>query len=481
MVKDLRKTKIICTIGPATESKDMLKKLVEAGMNCARINFSHGGYEENREKIENVLAIREELDVPLALALDTKGPEIRTGLIRGSEVEKVELKAGQEFWFKYDEVSGNEYETSISYKNMYRDVKPGDRILVADGLLEFDVEEIVGQDIKTRVANDCVLGSHKNVNVPGVHLDLPALSQKDTDDIIAGIRAGIDLIFASFVRRADDVYQIRRVLEENNGKEIGIISKIESQEGIDNFESILEVSDGIMIARGDMGVEIPMERVPIVQKQFIKRCNEVGKPVITATQMLETMITNPCPTRAEVSDAANSVYDQTGCMMLSGETAAGKYPVECVKTMDRISKAIESNLKYWGRFESHRFMYGKDNVRANICYSNCITAKDMEADCILAYTYSGYTANVFSGFRIKCPIFAITDNIKTYYKLAIVQNVTPIFVNSEGGINAMINEAVAKLEEKGILSKGDRVIVVGESTEILGNIENSLFGSFMVI
>lgn len=481
MKKDLRKTKIVCTIGPASESKEMLKDLIHAGLNCARINFSHGGYPENKEKMDNVLAVRDELGVPVALALDTKGPEIRTGLINGDERAKIVIEKGQEFTFRYDEVSGNEHETSISYKNMYQDVKPGDKILVADGLLEFKVKEIVGKDIVTEVVHGGKFGSHKNVNVPGVVLDQPALAQKDIDDITAGIKAGIEIIFASFIRRADDLIQMRKLLKDNGGENIIIISKIESQEGIDNFEEILALSDGIMVARGDMGVEIPMEQVPIVQKMIIKRCNEVGKPCITATQMLESMTENPRPTRAEVSDVANAIYDQTGCIMLSGECAMGKFPVEAVSVMDRVSKAIEGDLNYWKRFNSREFKFGPDNITANICYSSVITARDIKADCILTYTDSGYTANILSGLRPETPIIAVTDNKMTYYQLAITQNVTPILVNKDENVNAMLEEGIKKLEADGTFEKGDKIVVVGGSKEMNSNSESLPFGSLLVI
>ena len=468
MIDNLRKTKIVCTIGPASESVETLRELVKAGMNCARINFSHGGYAENKGKIDNVKQVRYEMGVPLALALDTKGPEIRTGLMLNSEREYVDIQKGQEFFFRYDDVPGNNTETSISYKNLYNEVKPGDNILVADGKMDFEVQEIIGKDIRTIAVVKGSLGAHKNVNVPGVSLDQPALAQKDIDDILSGIKAGFDIIFASFIRRADDVKQIRELLSKNGGEHILIISKIESAEGINNFEEILAVSDGIMVARGDMGVEIPMEQVPIVQKRMIRRCNEVGKPVITATQMLESMIENPRPTRAEVSDVANAVYDQTGCIMLSGECAMGKYPVACVETMDSISKAIEESLHYWKRFDGKEYNYSVDNIKANISYSTVITARDIEATAIVTYANKGITANILSGLRPGVPIVAITDIENTYYQLGITQNVTPILVKHQDSINDMLNQGIDALVEKGILAKGDKVVIVGKS-EILEN------------
>jgi pyruvate kinase len=354
MKTNLRKTKIVGTIGPVSESEEMFTKLVKAGLNVARINFSHGGYEDNAEKIETIKRVRNILNQPLALLLDTKGPEIRTGKLESGD-EKVLLTEGSTFSFINEDIIGNETKTSISYKNLYQDVKPGSRILVDDGAIEFEVVEIKGKDVECKVLNTAKLGGRKTVNVPGLALNLPALAQKDIEDITNGIKVGFDFIAASFVRRASDVQEIRALLDANGGENVKIISKIESQEGIDNFEEILELSDGIMVARGDMGVEIPMEQVPVVQKHFIKRCNKVGKPVITATQMLESMTSNPRPTRAEVSDVANAVYDGTSCIMLSGECAMGKYPVECVNTMVKISKTIEGSVGYWKRFSKKDF------------------------------------------------------------------------------------------------------------------------------
>ena len=305
-MKDFRKTKIIGTIGPASESEEMLTKLIKAGLNVCRINFSHGGYEDNAVKIQTIKNVREKLGLPIALALDTKGPEIRTGKLESGD-EKVVIHEGQEFTFVKDDIIGNETKTTITYKDLYKDVKPGTIILVDDGALEFEVKEVVGTDIVTVAKNTAKLGSRKTMNIRGVKVNLPALAPKDVEDITNGVKAGFNYIFASFVRRADDVKQIRQLLNDNGGQEIEIISKIESQEGIDNMDEIIELSDGIMVARGDMGVEIPLENVPIVQKQLIKKCNEAGKPVIVATQMLESMQSNPRPTRAETSDVAQDL------------------------------------------------------------------------------------------------------------------------------------------------------------------------------
>lgn len=461
MLKNIRKTKIVCTIGPASESVEMLEKLAKAGMNCARINFSHGNYEQNKEKIENIKKVREKLKLPIGIALDTKGPEIRTGIINGSESEKVGIKKGQEFIFTNNDVIGTNYQTSISYKSLYKEVKPGDKILVADGSLIFEVKGVNGKDIVTKALNTGTLGSRKNVNVPGVVLNQKGLSDKDIEDITNCVHANIDFIFASFVRRKEDVINIRNLVESLGGKGIDIISKIESKEGIDNFEEILEVSDGIMVARGDMGIEIPMEEVPVVQKRFIRRCNEEGKLVITATQMLETMIENPRPTRAEVSDVANAVYDLTGAIMLSGESAMGAYPVECVETMDKVAKTIEQDIHYWKRFDSKGFFVDSDNLKATSSYASIIMAENAHADAILAYTSTGETVGILSGLRPKCPIFAITDDLKTYYNLGLSANVTPVYISPKESIDETIIAGIRKFELMGILDKGDVIITVG--------------------
>ncbi len=456
----MRKTKIVCTIGPATQSKEMLKKMIKAGMNVARINFSHGGYEENKEKIENVKKAREELNAPVALMLDTKGPEIRTGVLETGN-EKVTIEQGNIFTFVNDEIIGNETKTTVSYKNLYEDVKIGSKILVDDGALEFEVIEIKGKDIICKALNTAKLGSRKTVNVPGLKLNLPALSKKDIDDITNGIKADFDYIAASFVRRKEDIQEIKDLLKANNGEEIKIISKIESQEGIDNFEEILEISDGIMVARGDMGVEIPMEQVPIVQKQFIKRCNEVGKPVITATQMLESMISNPRATRAEVSDVANAIFDVTGAIMLSGESAMGKYPVECVETMCKIAKVIEPNINYWKRVVRRQEDRESVNYEFNLCHSISNTARDMKAGAIFAYTQTGDTPRMVASFIPGCPIYAVTTNQKTYKQLALAWNITPILITNKQKPNDVIEEGIKNAKERKYVKDGEIIVIAG--------------------
>ena len=456
MKKNLRKTNIIGTIGPASESEEMLTKLMKTGLNVTRINFSHGGYEENATKIDTIKKVREALDVPVALMLDTKGPEIRTGKQESGDV-KVKIEEGTTFTFLNEDVIGNETKTSISYKDLYKDVVPGAKILVDDGAIEFEVIEIQGKDVVCKALNTGMLGSRKTVNVPGLALNLPALSPKDIDDISNGVKAGFDYIAASFVRRLSDVQAIRKLLDDNGGQHVKIIAKIESQEGIDNFEEILQAADGIMVARGDMGVEIPFYQVPVVQKHFIKRCNEVGKPVVTATQMLESMTSNPRPTRAEVSDVANAAYDRTSCIMLSGECAMGKYPVECVDAMVKISTEIESSVNYWKRFDEKGFTQNENDVKANIAYTTCVTAKNLKSDAIVVYTNTGDTARKLAGFGPACPIIAITDNKVTFNQLSLVWNVTPIYVEKAGTEQEMINAGIEKAKSKGILESGDKV------------------------
>ena len=467
-MKHFRKTKIIGTIGPASESEEMLTKLMKAGLNVCRINFSHGGFEENAVKIQTIKNVREKLGLPIALALDTKGPEIRTGKLESGD-EKVVIHEGQEFTFVKDDIIGNETKTTISYKDLYKDVKPGTTILVDDGTLEFEVKEVVGTDIVTVAKNTAKLGSRKTMNIRGVKVNLPALAQKDIDDITNGVKAGFDYIFASFVRRADDVRQIRKLLNDNGGQEIEIISKIESQEGVDNMDEIIELSDGIMVARGDMGVEIPLENVPIVQKQLIKKCNEAGKPVIVATQMLESMQSNPRPTRAETSDVANAIYDLTSCIMLSGECAMGKYPVECVEVMNKIALAIESDLNYTKRFDCTRFDHDiVEDPRHQAAYNAVETILNSNADAVACYTRSGRSAEYLSSMRTEVPVLIITDNEKTYNKMSLIQGVQVVLVDTKNAVNDMIEDGIAKFESNGILEKGDKVVIAGVDSE-LGN------------
>ena len=477
--ENLRKTRIVCTIGPASESEEMLTKLANAGMNVTRINFSHGGYEENATKIATIKKVREALNKPIPLMLDTKGPEIRTGKQESGD-EKVVIEEGQKFTFLYEDVIGDATKTSISYKGLSEDVKPGSTILVDDGAIEFRVDKIVGKDVECTALNTGKLGSRKTVNVPGLVLNLPALSEKDINDITNGVKAGFDCIAASFVRRKSDVEAIRELLRKNGGEHIKIISKIESQEGIDNFEEILEASDGIMVARGDMAVEVPFEQVPVIQKSFIKRCNEVGKPVITATQMLESMSTNPRATRAEVSDVANAVYDRTGGIMLSGESAMGKHPDLCVKTMDKISNAVENDINYWKRFDNKTLDMAREDIKKHVAYIATATAKNLNADAIVVYTNTGDSARSLAGMGPECPILAITDNKNTYYQLGLSWNVFPILVEGKATIDETIETGIEKLKEN-ILEKGDIVVISGGAKILNNSSENQVIDGVLKI
>ncbi len=477
----IRKTKIVGTIGPASDSEEVFTKLVEAGLNVARINFSHGGYEENKEKIEMIKRVRERLNKPVAILLDTKGPEIRTGVLETGDA-KIEIHQGQTYTFVNDDIIGNNERASVSFKDLYKDVHEGSRLLVDDGALEFEVISIEGKDIVCRALNTAKLGSRKTMNVPGMKLELPALTEKDVEDITKGVQAGVDFIAASFVRKVEDVQAIRSLLHEIGGEKVKIISKIENQEGIDNFDEILENSDGVMVARGDMGVEIPMEEVPIVQKQFIKGCNKSGKPSITATQMLESMITNPKPTRAEVSDVANAVYDMTGAIMLSGECAMGANPIDCVRAMDKIAKSIEGSIKYWKRFKRREIHVTPEDLEGNIAYIACITANHLRANAIVAYTHKGDSIRNISGFGLGCPVFAIADDEKTYYQLSLTWNVTPILVKGEGmTIEQKIEEGIRILKEEGTLEQGDLVVLAGGSKILPSSGENKVVGGFVKI
>ena len=478
--ENLRKTKIVCTIGPASETDEMLTDMINSGMNVARINFSHGGYEENAEKVEAIKRVREKLNKPIPLCLDTKGPEIRTGVLESGN-EKVKIEEGQKFTFLYEDVIGNNTKTSISYKGLSEDVVPGSTILVDDGALEFRVDEIIGKDVLCTAVNTGMLGSRKTVNVPGLKLNLPALSEKDINDLTNGVKAGFDVIFASFVRRADDLIQMRKLLDDNGGKHIKIISKIESQEGIDNIEEILELTDGIMVARGDMGVEVPFEKVPLVQKLLIKRCNEVGKPVITATQMLESMTQNLRPTRAEVSDVANAVYDRTGAIMLSGESAMGKHPALCVKTMDRISRAVEEDLNYWKRFTNLDIEIPRDDLKAHVAYIATATAKNLKADAIVIYTHSGSSVSKLAGMGPGCPILAVTDDEHTFYQLGLMWNVTPILVKGKKSPEETLEAGIEEFKKNDILEKGDIVVISGGARMLNNNSDNQVIDGVLKI
>lgn len=462
----MKKTKIICTIGPAVDEEKVLEKLILAGMDVARINFSHGNYQDQEARIETVKQAREKVGKPVALMLDTKGPEIRIGKFKDGGIE---LKEGDIFTLVTEEILGDKEKVCITYKNLCNEVNVGTMILINDGLIKVEVVEIQGTDIKCKVIDGGSLTNTKSINIPGMYINLPSPTEKDIEDIKFGITAGFDYIAASFIRTPQDVLNIRKILEENNGTHIKIISKIENRQGIDNFDEILEVSDGIMVARGDLGVEIPMEEVPIRQKEFISKCNKAGKPVIIATQMLESMIHSPRPTRAEVSDVANAVYDMTSCIMLSGESAMGEYPVECVQTMVRICEAIEGSLKYWKRFKNKERECENIDYEYNLNYSTCSTAMDLCAKAIFAYTDTGRTAKMLAGFMPQCPIYVITANKEVCKQLSMIWNANAILVDTKESIDDMIDEGIKIAKEKKYIESGDIVVIAGGASILAGH------------
>jgi len=464
----MKKTKIVCTIGPATLDVEVLKELMKAGMNVARINFSHGSIDEQKKYIDAVKKAREEVDLPVALLLDTQGPEIRTGKL---EQNPVTLVAGEKIVLANEDFIGNEKRVSVTYKELYKDIKPGIVLLIDDGKIELEVEAIDGKDIICKILTGGDLGNRKSINVPGVHINLPALKEKDIKDLIDGCKEDFDYIAASFVRDANDVVEIRKVLDQNGGEKIKIISKIENQEGIDNFQEILKVTDGVMVARGDLGVEIPTEEVPVAQKRLIRECRRAGKMVITATQMLDSMTENPRPTRAEVSDVANAIYDITGAVMLSGESATGKYPLECVKMMSSIAGAVESTLHYTKRFKATVCEEYDSNYEFKLNHSICATAIEMKAKAIVAYTEKGDTPNIISGFTMDCPIYAVTRHEKTYRQLALTWNVQPVLVKNGKSPKEIISNGIEILKEKGLLQEGDIVMIAGGALILHGHEE----------
>lgn len=452
----MMKTKIVCTIGPASEKKEVFKDLVISGLNVARLNFSHGDFQEHQARMDTIKEVREELDRPVAILLDTKGPEIRTGTFSAPEVLLLE---GTTFEIWNEDKVGSVEGCSISYKYLHEDVKPGDKILIDDGLVELKVEEIVGKDIKTTVVNSGIVKNHKGVNVPNVIINLPAITSKDEGDILFGIKNDIDFIAASFIRKASDVMAIRKILESNNAYDIQIISKIENQEGVDNIDEIIEVSDGIMVARGDLGVEIPPEQVPVVQKMIIKKCNKVGKPVITATQMLDSMIRNPRPTRAEATDVANAIFDGTDAIMLSGETAAGKYPVESVKMMASIAQTAENAICYKDLLKTKVSEIEQDGVTYAVSHATVSTSNDLEANAIITATSSGFTAYKVAMFRPMAPIIAATVSEKVRRKLALVFGVFSVLMAEATTTDDIFEEAVNVAKKKGYILSGDLVVI----------------------
>lgn len=450
----MRKTKIICTIGPASESEYMTEQLVSSGMNIARLNFSHGDHGEHKKRIDSIKSIREKLGMPVAIMLDTKGPEVRLGYFRDGVAE---LEKGSKFTLTIRDIQGDSTQCSITYKELPNEVSYGSRILIADGAIELKVLEKNETDVVCMVVNGGILEDRKNVNIPGATSKLPALTSKDIADLVFGVENGVDFVAASFIRKAADVLEIRKVLEDSGGNHIQIIAKIENQEGVDNLEDILRVCDGIMVARGDLGVEIPAEEIPMIQKKLIKRANEAGKPVITATQMLDSMIRNPRPTRAEVTDVANSIIDGTDAIMLSGETAAGKYPIEALRTMASIAERTERELDYGKGL--HKFSGNKLTVATAISHSTCTTAYELQAAAIITPTQSGSTARMVSKFRPKAPIIATTSDENVIRRLCLSFGVYPLNVPYSEVTDEIIDLSVNAAVAARFVNIGDLVII----------------------
>ena len=451
---NMRKTKIICTIGPASQSEEKLRELMLAGMNVARFNFSHGSHEEQHGKYDRMRKVSKELNLPIAALLDTKGPEIR---LRDFEGGKVMLEAGQKFTLTTKEIMGTNEIASITYKELIHDISAGTTILIDDGLIEMTVEEITDTDIICNVVNGGPVSNHKGVNVPGAELSMPYISESDKNDILFGVELGFDIIAASFVRNKEDVLEVRKILDERNSKMM-IISKIENMQGIKNLDEIIEVSDGIMVARGDMGVEVPLEEVPVLQKQIIKKAVAKGKQVITATQMLESMMHNPRPTRAETTDIANAIYDGTTAIMLSGESAQGQYPVEAVQTMARIAERTEEDIDFAGRLKK-REVPGDGNITTAISHATCTLAADLDVKAIICVTMSGFTASMISRFKPSCPIIGCTVKRLVWRQLNLQWGVMPLLIQEENTAEDLFHAAIDAAVDAGYIVKGDKIII----------------------
>lgn len=450
----MRRTKIVCTIGPSSDSVETIKMMIESGMNVARLNFSHGIHEEHAVRVGAVRQAAGELGTVVAIMLDTKGPEIRTGVIEG---DKITLSAGKRIVLTTEEIKGNSERLSVSYQGLPQDIRPGSRILLADGLIELQAISVEGTEILCNIVNGGEIGSRKNVHLPGVNVNLPAVTDKDVSDIKFAVEQGFDFIAASFIRSAADVIAVKRVLEQNNS-DIQIIAKIENHQGVENIDEILKVADGIMVARGDMGVDIATEEVPLIQKMIIQKCNRVGKPVITATQMLESMINNPRPTRAEATDVANAIFDGTDAIMLSGETAAGKHPVEAVQMMDRIAVRTERALGFeelLGRKEISPLQ----TVTDAISHATCSTALNLGAKAIITSTKSGHTARMVSKYRPKSRIIAVTPKMDVVRRLSLIWGVMPLLVAETSGTDEMIAAATQASLAANLITGGDLVVI----------------------
>lgn len=459
----MKKTKIVCTIGPKTESKEVLKQLLEAGMNVMRLNFSHGDYEEHGRRISNLREVMAETGMRAAILLDTKGPEIRTIKLEGGN--DVSLVAGQEFTFTTDRtVIGNNKIVAVTYEGFASDLKAGDTVLVDDGLIAMEVKEVSGNEVKCIVKNNGDLGENKGINLPNVSVNLPALAEKDINDLKFGCEQGIDFVAASFIRKADDVLAVRKVLCENGGENVKIISKIENQEGLNNFDEILEVTDGVMVARGDLGVEIPVEEVPFAQKMMIEKCNEAGKPVITATQMLDSMIKNPRPTRAEANDVANAIIDGTDAVMLSGETAKGKYPVEAVKVMARIAEKTDPLI-----YTNVEFDNEEATITEAVAKGTVDVAEALEAKLIVVGTGTGRAAKSLRKYFPTARILALTNSQTTANQLLLSRGVLSVVAEKPETLDCFFKQAEAEAVKTGLVKSGDIIVVTcGEQVYVQG-------------
>ncbi len=451
----MKKTKIICTMGPRTMDKIILKELIAGGMNVARFNFSHGSYEEHAERIALVRQVSEQLGIPVALMLDTKGPEIRTGLLKDGK--KVSLEQGKEFTLYTEEREGDETGCSITYQQLVYDVRKGDTILIDDGLIGLEVQRVSADKIECIIKNGGELGERKGVNVPNVKIHLPGVTQKDREDILFGIEQGVDYIAASFVRNSDCIMDIREILEDNHGRDIGIIAKIENAEGVENIDEILDAADGIMVARGDLGVEIPADQVPHIQKKIIHKCNRKCKPVVTATQMLDSMIRNPRPTRAEAGDVANAIYDGSDAIMLSGETAMGKYPVEAVRMMAKIAETTEAHLDYSNLQKLNKKQRKKD-ISMAVGFASVSTAEILKASCLVVPTMTGYTARMISSLRPKTPIYAISPSEQAVRRMQLYWGVHAMPGETEDSTRHMITNSMKIILRRKLIKKGELAV-----------------------
>lgn len=450
-----RKTKIVCTLGPAVDDENILRQMILEGMNIARFNMSHGSHEEHGERLAMLKRLRADLNMPVAALLDTKGPEIRLG---DFEQKQVVLKQGQLFTLTTSEILGNKESAYITYSGLPYDVTPGNRILIDDGLVEMEVESVVGEEIRCLVKNTGVISARKGVNVPGAALSLPFINEKDYNDLRFAVEQGFDFVAASFTRTYEDMRELKHILKELGGEKIKVIAKIENSQGVENLDEILSIADGVMVARGDMGVEIPLEEVPVIQKEIIKKVYGVGKQVITATQMLDSMMQYPRPTRAEANDVANAVYDGTSAIMLSGETASGKYPLECVRTMVRIAGRTEQDIDYRKRFLQNK-LPTLGSITNAISKATVNAAMELDAKAIVTVTESGRTAYMISRYRPFCPVIACTSKEQTYRQLSLSWGIIPLLIEEKEALDELFEEAIKAVEKASYASEGDVIVL----------------------